>query len=203
MAGTMISMISYPVTDTVNNKVNTQILKQELEDASLSVDVAGVQTVGTTIKISLSGNASSDDFTECDSVIAAHEGADFSSDSQFAKSETESTSDTGSVVDKLTLDSGAMPAGEYMVQWYMEVACTTDGGEVTGAFRASKNGSALNILGQQSSNNSYWTSMSGSYLFTLVDGDTVDARLSYQRSGTSGNAAKVQRARIFLIKPGG
>jgi hypothetical protein len=44
--------------------------------------------------------------------------------------------------------------------------------------------------------------MSGSYVGTFVDGDELDLELTYQRVGTSGNAARAQRARITVTRIG-
>lgn len=199
MAAEVITQIVYPLSDTVNSKVNPNILKQELADAGLSIDVLSVSTAGTTFRITLNGNATDGDKLLCDSVVAAHEGAVFSSSWQSASDESETSDDSGSIVDKATLDTGYLPAGSYLLTWYMEMATTNSVGGIRAALRAAKSGNSLSLRAEHNTQLNDWQSMSGSLLFNVKDGDRYDLRLSYIRTGSS-DPARVQRARIFLAK---
>lgn len=203
MTTSIFTKLNCDLTDTVNNKVNTKILEQELDSATLSVSVAGVTASGTTIRIELEGNPTTTDVTTCNTVVAAHEGLDFSSKAQFVQAEEEFSDDSGDVIDRLVLGTGALANGKYMLNWSMGVASstaeTTSG--IRGALRMSINGGALEIIGETNTTANGWLSMSGFLPLPVKDGDQVDIRLSFLRTGASGDPARVQFARIFLTNP--
>lgn len=204
MSGTPITIITYPITDTVNSKVNTFILNQELDDAGLSVPVTGVSVAGTTIRIDLSGNATAADQALCDTTVAAHEGDDFSPEAQALAKEDEVSDDSGSVIDRLVMDTGALSEGAYLLIWYMEVASTTPAttGGVRGALRIGPYGNGLTIRAEINTALNEWLPMSGILPVTVKNGSRFDIRLSYLRTGDAGDPARVQRARLSVVKPG-
>ena len=202
MAVSLFTSLKYPLSDTLNSKVNPKILEQELTASELSITLSGVELSGTTIRIDIIGIISQEDVDTIDAVVAAHEGADFNSETQFMREESELSDDTGGIIDRLILETGALSAGDYRLDWYMEVA-STDPGElsgVRGALRAALNGNALQILGEIETNENGWSPMSGSLPLTVVDGDSAEIRLSFIRTGDAGDPARTQRARVFLIK---
>jgi hypothetical protein len=204
MAVTIVTTLTYPRSDTPNDRVNKDILNQELSEASLSVSVLGISISGTDIRIDLSGNASVDDETAINSVIAAHQGSDFSTTTQSSFSEAASSDDTNGIIEKTALSTGLLPAGTYLMSWYMELATTTTTG-TTGArgfLNVSKNGAAAVERAQSNNDLNQWVPMSGSLPVTVVDGDSYSMSLSFQRIGIVGNAARAQRARLTLSKIG-
>lgn len=209
MAATIVSSFTYPLTDFTSlggNSVNPNILKQEIEDdATITLTVSSVTKVGSTVKIDLEGNATAAMKTALDSVVAAHEGGNFAVFPQKVSDEDAESDDTGSEVQKASLSTGLMPAGDYRIGWYMEVETTSESSGATqaqGHFNVSKNGGSSSERGQTNAEHPRWVSMGGTYEGTFVDGDELDLELTYQRVGTSGNAARAQRARITVTRVG-
>lgn len=201
----VITTLTYSTSATATGTANANVLKQELEDASLSVPVNDVVVQGTTITITLSGNASDADETAVDAVIAAHDGAGFDAVPKTTFSEAEVSDDTGSEVEKVGLSVGPMEAGTYLLGWYMEMATTTNTGTsgAQGHMYVTKNGGSAIERGQHSVGENQWDSgMSGSVPFTVVDGESYSFSLTFERIGVAGNAARARRGRLTLVRIG-
>lgn len=123
MSATARTTLIYPLTDftTSGGVVNSVSLKQELTDASLSIPVSGASLDSSYCTITLSGNATSDDITKCNTVVAAHTGAAFSSTTQRVSDENEAETVLTDWQTHLTLTSGPLPAGYYSLVWYAEI----------------------------------------------------------------------------------
>jgi hypothetical protein len=200
----VITTLTYPTSATSTGTANANVLKQELEDASLSVSVGDVVVQGTTITITLSGNASGADETAIDAVVAAHDGAGFIAVPQTVTSEAEASDDTGNEVEKANLQVGPLEAGTYMLQWYMELATTSSTG-TTGAqghLYVDKNGGGAVERGQDNAPDNQWRAMGGGFPFTAVAGDSYEFSLTFERIGVSGNAARARRGRIGVTRIG-
>ena len=204
MAATVVTTLTFPKSDTVNNKVNSSILKQELDDARLSILVESVSLVGTSVKIGLTGTATTDDETKITAVISAHAGEDFASVPQVAADEALVSDDTGTVIQKLQLSTGALPAGTYLISWYMEIAITseTTGSYACGTLTVQTNSGVGVERAQHNNTEVAWKAMSGAISVTAVAGDDYVVALHYARTGLTGNAARAQRARINVVRIG-
>ncbi|MBN2256684.1 MAG: hypothetical protein JW704_02520 [Anaerolineaceae bacterium] len=202
MSATVTTTLVYPKSDTATGSVNDYILKQELEDVGLSVGVQEVTSIGTDVRIVLSGNASEADKTAVDAVIAAHQGDAFQEPPMKVYAETLTSDDSGDEIEKADLEVGPLAAGNYIVGWYMEHATTTTTG--TSGSRAildiSKNGGAAVERAQDSNGENQFKSFSGSLALKVLDGESYSFTLLHERIGASGNASRVQRARITLVR---
>lgn len=202
MTVTVVTQYTYPITDTLNSKVNTAILKQELDDAGLSVSVGSVSVSGSSIFIELLGDAAAADIVLVDAVIAAHAGDDFVSVPIKVSEIAESPDDGGSEVIRVTLTTGALAAGEYLLSWLMEHCITTNTG-TTGSRASlyySKNGDTPAQFTQEMNINDQWSCFSGGYPITVQDGDSWVFTLRHQRVGVAGNPSRVRRARLALMR---
>lgn len=206
MSATASTNLIYPLTDFVASAgtINTLVLKQELINAGLSVTVGGVSPNSTTCTIVLLGTPTATDITKINAVVAAHTGTAFSPTLKTVYAEAVQSDDSGNEVVLATLTTGVMPAGVYLSSWYVELATasysTTTGSCGRVKYNLSGSGDvegAITTVGSPA-----FTSFSGALAVVMKDGDTYVNKLTLQRVGTSGNAAKAQRARMTWVKIG-
>ena len=210
MASGIETEYTYPKSDFVAASfINVFILKQEIEDAGISSTVISVVEIGTDIKIRLEGNAPSSEDSILDAVVAAHTGGTFAPD--FQRSEQNPQQDTAAdnnEVTMVTLNSGPLRAGQYIVEWYGEhkLSNNTPGGATKLYAYIGRDGSALSIRGADSKPAHYdWGQVFGKLYFgNIKDGETLDVELRLQRQGGSltTEVANGQRMRIFLMRVG-
>jgi len=199
------TVLTYPKSDTATGNVNDHILKQELEDASLSVDVDEVVSIGTNVRITLGGLATTDDVTgtgKCDDVIAAHQGDAFEEPPMKAYAESETSDDSGDAVEKVSLSVGPLAAGNYIFGWFMEHSTTTNTGTSASKaiFGVTTNGGAEVERAEDNNGENQYKSFAGSLALEVNDGNTYDLALYHERFGVSGNASKARRARITVVR---
>ena len=207
MSSQSYSQLQYPLSDFVESGgvVSPVILKQELTDAGLSVTVNSVSVSDTVVNMFFFGMVLAADVTLVDAVVAAHTGDTFQPKYQREVSEVELTNDTTTDVEKVSMDTGALEAGNYVVSWYAELCVTSvvAGTGASGGLNATKNGGSIVEVGRSVNDLSVYTSLSGSYtLLDVKDGEHYAFALVFKRLGASSNPAKMRRARIFLT-PGG
>lgn len=207
MAATIYTQLTIPLTDFTSlggNSVNANILKQEFEDAGLTVTVQGVSVSASVVNAQFAGDPTSGDLSAIDAVIAAHTGGDFAATLQRAISEAADSDDTGDEIEKVSLDTGALPAGIYLLGWYLELATTTTTGTsgARGRLQVTKNGGTQTERAQSNAENDQWDPMSGSLSEEVVDGDSYEFALTFERIGVSGNAARAQRGRLTWTRIG-
>jgi hypothetical protein len=204
MAATIISRFTYPNSDFTSlggNPINNSVLAQEIEDdATITLPVASVVSLGTDTQIELLGNATAAMKTALDTLVADHEGGSFAIFPQSSSDDSETNEgDTGTETTKVTHSTGLMPAGTYLVTWYMEVRLDTDGGSAAGVV------ARLKVEGteraQTATEKAQYVHFSGSKRLTVVDGQEYDIDLTYQRSG-AGYTAYAQRASIDIMRIG-
>lgn len=196
---------TYPKSQTVTGNVNNDILRQELEDAGLSVPLNTVYQEGTDVIILLDGNATAADETAASGVVSAHTGEAFAQPPLTAFSEPEVSDDTGSEVEKVSLSTGPLQKGTYIVGWGLELATTTTTGTTVarGSLYVDKNAAGEVERSQHNVDIELWDSgMSGSLAFLAVAGDSYVFSLRFRRVGAASNAARAQRGRITLTKIG-
>jgi hypothetical protein len=200
---------TYPKSQTVSGVVNDAILKQELDDAGLSVPVNTVYQQGSDVVIIMVGNATAADETAVGGVVSAHEGSSFSEDFQRAEENTQQ--DTLADNDPITvveLMSGPLRAGAYDVEWYGEhkLSAATAGGATKLLAQIGRNGATPSTRGADSKPAHWdWGQVFGKLPFgNIKDGETIDVRLQLQRQGggLTTETAQCQRVRIFLTRVG-
>jgi len=198
MSATANTTLTYPLTDftTSSGVVNKAVLQQEMVDAGLSA--THVATTDTECIITFSVLLDQADVLNADSVVAAHAGTGFGSTIQREIDESEDSDDTGAEVVKVTLNTGVMPAGNYSLDWYMELALTTStgGSGSRGYLYVTKNGGTRTERARMVSGDNQWRNMSGGIPQVVNDGDQYVFELAFERIGSSGNAARARRARI-------
>ena len=152
MTVTMVANPYYPISDTPNNKINTLILKQELEDAGMSVTVGNVVTAGSNVQIQLLGLVLAADVTLMDAVIAAHQGADFATVPLKQYEEDETDDDSGDPILKCELVCSPLPEGNYMIGWHMlhKLNANSDTSGSRATLTMIKNGGAENEISRDS-----------------------------------------------------
>lgn len=205
------TIFEYDVTVTVNDKVNAGILKSELEAAdspALTVPVDSVVVEGTTIIVTLEGNATDADETVVDTVVAAHEGDDFVPVPAFEIQEAQSddSADPGVEVTKASLNVGPLPTGLYLVGWFMEcyLASASTTSRVQGRVFVSKNGDTPAERGECNNNQPIpYAPLSGSFPMQVTDGETISLSLRFQQLGAVDNTARARRARLSCIRLNG
>lgn len=198
---------TYYMSDFPNNKMNTAILTAEVEDSTISLTLESInleEGEPHQVTFEFTGTFGAGDESALDAVVAAHQGDDFTTMPAKVTVEAESSDDSGSETVKASLP-GVLPSpGTYLLMWYMEIGVTTTTGStgVRGKLNVTKNGGSAIERAISHGGESQYSDMSGTFPFTAEAGDTYDFELTYERIGTSGNAAKAQRARIAVVRIG-
>lgn len=203
MSATIQTVYTYPITDTLNDTVNPGTLYDELSDAGLSVSVGNVSLFGSNVLIQLLGDADAADLALVDAVIAAHEGNDYATlPIIYYENETAVTDDTGSEIEAVTLNTGPLHAGKHMVHWSAEIASTDTTGTPGAKMRCSlqREGQTEYSKGESTNDTPAWRHVAVPFMFHASEGQRFTLRIYYQRTGSSGNAAKLRRARIAIHK---
>jgi len=151
------TIITYPISDTLNNLAVQESLQAELEALTLlELVFETVDIVATTIKVGCSyspgnGAASFDaDLTTIAAAIAAHEGEPIGVDFQKVSNNVDDVH-AGVVVDATSTELVTPPlkAGEYLIHWTCEAESTdaaTDGSlefELFGTAKGTENFSGV------------------------------------------------------------
>lgn len=206
MSAIIYAQLSYPLSDFVASSgvVNEPVFKQELDDAGLSVTVQSVSVSDTVCNVFFSGDLLAADITAVDAVVAAHEGEPFGSLLQSELSESLETDDSGDVVVKAARETGPMPAGTFLISWYLEIATTSNTGTsgARGLLYVTKNGGSQIERGISHNSENQFRAFSGSLATSVLDGENYKFELGYQRIGVAGNAARAQRARLTWTRLG-
>lgn len=206
MSATISTIFRYPVFDTANHGFNYTIFMAQLAAKNLSIPINYVDRVeNDDIRIVLIGLATSEDKTKIDAAIATHSGVDFVAlpVSVAALAET-NDNDSGIEQEKLALQVGPLENKEYLFSWSMEGAVTTNVyPPVTGCrmrLYSSKNGNPFIEQSVSNTASNQWLSWGACIPIAASAGDTFSFKLTYQRIGSSGNAARAQRARLIFFE---
>lgn len=205
------TVFDYDVTVTANDKVNTGILKSELEAAdtpALTVGVDSVKVEGTTIFVSLDGNATDADETVVDTVVAAHQGDDFIPVPafEFSEAQTDDGGDEGNEQIKASLNVGPLQGGLYLIAWFMEcyLASSSTTSRVQGRVFVSKNGDTPVERGECNNNEPVpYAPLAGSFPMQVAAGETISVSLRFQQLGAVDNTAQARRGRLSVIRLNG
>lgn len=181
--------------------MNTGALSDELAEAGLSVSVGNVTLAGSNIIIELLGDAVAADLLLVDAVIAAHEGLSYQVLPLFNyENETAISDDTGADVEAVTVTTQPLHAGKHMVHWSGEIATTDMTGTPGAKFRCSlqREGQTEYNKGEFTTDVDDWRHVTVPFVFHAAEGQKFIFRIYYTRTGSSGNAARLRRARISL-----
>lgn len=202
MAVTVVTAYTYPITDTLNDEVNTAILKQELDDATgLTVSVGNVNVSGSNVVIEMLGDAVAADETIVAGVVAAHEGDEFvETPLEESNNGTIATTD-GSDTEVLSLETGPLPDGKYLVSWGVEYGMTlvSPVAEARIYFKTQKNSDAAVTRFQSAAYTNKWHHFGGSDMLTINNGNSYTLSLSIIADNTS-NPAEARKRRIAIVK---
>jgi hypothetical protein len=204
MATTQTSRI-YALDEFVSaSVVNTTIFAQELEDDENVVQKpSGVSRTATSVTVAWSGVfVTSGTLGAVDNDVVAHQGGSWASLPVTEVSESESSDDSGNEQTKLTLDTGLLPAGQYLLGWYCEIKTAS---EVTNTaaiakLYVTKNGGAEVERGENVWPYPQYNDFGGGFPVTVTDGESYTMRLAYERLGASSNPVTIQRARMYCAR---
>lgn len=202
-----MAITTYNRTDftTSSGEINSLTLKREMNAAGISVVCTGVGPFDTGCSVETDGDPTAGDLTLMAAVVAAHTGEWFAAELQKVASESEDPDDTGDEVLKVSLSTGILQKGTYLITYSMEVCLTSDGGTTTGAralFKVNTNGGGYVERGQHNNSKAFWQKFAEPYMIDCEDGDSFVFGLLFARIGTSGNAARARFARIGIRKIG-
>jgi len=187
----------YDITAFPNEKFDGATLI--LEAAAAGVTLTTVSSDGDDVICDYTGTES-----VLDSVVAVHTGEGFFKVPVLENVEADSSDDSGSTIDKVTLTTSMLAEGTYFLSFSMEHSTTS----VTGTsgsralFEVTKNGGSATERNQDNNSENVWKLFAAGYAFEVDAGDYYTFKLQHKRIGTSGNPSKVQRARITLAKLG-
>lgn len=205
MSATILCSFNYPAADFTSlvGSINFEILKQEASDAGLSVDVAGAIPSGDGARVDLVGLPTSADKTALDAIVAAHTGGNFASlpISIIVEAESNDSGDSGAEIQKALLETGKLPAGNYIATWNLEVYLDADSSDsrVKGLMKLGKNGGAKAERAELNNATADPQPMGGAFPIVAVDGDSYEVELTFQRIGAAGKTAKARRARLAFV----
>lgn len=200
---------TYALTDFTSSTpstVNVGIFTQELQDDGYVVEKpSNVYRSGTSVIVEWTTIVSQDTFDAVDNAVAAHVGGIYADIPITEISEGESSSDSTSYVTKATLDSGLLPAGQYLMGWYCEIKTqnTVTNTAIQSALYVSKNGGADIERGENTWPYPQYNDFSGSFPFSATDGERYVMTLVYKRLGAQSNPAVIQRARLYIVRLSG
>lgn len=181
--------------DFPNQAVQPDVLTAEIQESSIVTSLVGVSVLIDDVDITFSDALSVPDKATLDAIVAAHQGEEFAPPVQRANSEGVSTNNTTSYQQKLALNSGPLPQGDYLITWYCEMSIDTLL-EGTAVFaQIVYNGVER---GFSSSDRTTYVSFSGSATVAVNSGDAPTLAINFRRAGGPLNTARVRRARISV-----
>jgi len=204
MASSITTNIVYPEADFVAaTAINADILAQEIDDdGAITAVPDSVTYADGLVGIAFTELLDATQKAALDALVAAHVGGAFASVPITAFANAESSDDSGSEVSKASISTGKLPAGTYLFSWYMEIAATTvDASPVAaGRLNVAIDGGASAEQASDVTGEGDYQSFSGSLPRAVLDGQSFDLDLTFQRIGSAGNAARARRARLAVTK---
>lgn len=180
--------------DFPNQAIQPDVLTAEIEASSITTALVGITIVNDDVDITFVDALSPTDKNTLDLVVANHQGEDLAPPVQRVNSEGESTNSTTTYEEKVSLDSGPLAEGDYLITWYCEISTDTF---VSGSGVFAQlvyNGVER---GFSSTSQDIYLSFSGSATVFANTGETPTLALNFRRVGAS-NTAKIRRARMSI-----
>jgi hypothetical protein len=204
MANTKTSRTYAQSEFTSATTVNVTVFAQELaDDSSVVQKPSNVYKSGTSVIVDWDGvTVTQATIDAVDADVAAHTGGSFASLPVTEVSESESSDDSGDEQTKLTLDTGLLPAGKYLLGWYCEIKTTSDlaNSGVVARLYADVNGGGETERGTKTWNLPAYNDFSGSFPIEVDAGEQYELRLAYERLGASSNEVFIRRARMYAVR---
>ena len=198
---TTTSTRTYTFSEFPNGKVNTAMLEAEIAVAALSVPLAtSPQLTGSSAVLTFSGLLTAADITALNTVVAAHQGLDFSTTSEMADDLTETTNATTTWANKLATSIGPLPAGAYLISWSCEHDLLAEVAGVNSQARVTLNGWALNM---DSWPHAVTHHFGGAVPYIAGAGDNFELAIGFRTNGASAATARMRRVHIAVAKIAG
>jgi len=137
---------------------------------------------------------SAGDLTLVDSVCAAHTGVPFATGVQKLFAEAVMTETGNSYVEKASLQSAPLSAGDYLVNWYSEIAVLL--ADATSGVQARVMWGGVERA-ESSHNLSFYQAFGGSVIVTIADLEAPELSIELRRVGTP-NTAQLRRVRMAI-----
>lgn len=213
MAATVLSKFTYPKSDTATGVVNSSILTSELKAVTYSAGVA-VQNAyeqGTSVIVELSGNATADDKTAVDAVIAAHQGENFQDPYQSTSANDdvwgapEKTVSDSTWSEVFAFDSGALPAGRYQTlvscEHKVDTLVSGDYSEVRVLVTPPSTGVEVE-MSYDSNEYDRYDSFGTGILLDVTNGQHIIVRMEQRKNGAGAASSILRRARFVQFRNG-
>ncbi len=198
----MSQIYIYKISDTLNDRVNSVQLTDEINASAISTGVlqdittieraAPNDDLNITFDVALSGA----DKTTLDGVVAAHPGTNTIERTQRSASAPSSDNLTGTYDVKATLTSLPRKAGLYFAFWYAEIRVSD--GTLGDRCMAITQVDGSNV-GESNSFRANWQSMSGFEPMVLNEGDAPVVEVKWRLMGGGGDTAQIRRTRLAIF----
>lgn len=206
MAEASTTKLQYIKSSTLNDKLNEDLLKQEVADAGLVggqenlATVVSVEQSGTTFFVTFSELLLAADITLVDGLVAAHTGENFGSSVVREKHNARVDDSTNAWIDMETLTTGLLKAGWYQYSVTCEIKLDdelTVGGRVEMQVLFSNKSVTDNETDQDAHDTEQWHKVTTGDAIEVEDGDFIGLRLQFR--SRSGAPAACRRARLSVV----
>lgn len=187
----------YPYSATATGSVNVSILRQEiLDDGAIVTTLDSVSSDDGTseIRIDFDAALSGAEVTALNAVVAAHQGEAFALDTQLASSLGTSSQAAATPATKVTLTSGPLIPGTYIVESFAELRLQAE--VASQSALASLDVDATVISSTSNPQANFVPFMSRCYM-TFVAGQKPVITMTFEPTG-GGAVAEIRNAQISL-----
>jgi hypothetical protein len=198
----MSQTYNYKISDTANDKVNSELLTEEINASAISTGVLeAISTVDAAppnddLDITFDVALSAGDKTTLDGVVAAHQGTNTIERIQRQQSTAIADNLTNVDIVKVTLTTLPHKAGLYFIQWYAEIRVSD--GSLGDRCQATVETDGSNV-GECNAFDANWLSMSGYDPIVLAEGDAPVTEIMWRLVGGGGDTAQIRRARLAIV----
>jgi hypothetical protein len=175
---------------------NSEVLAVQINAAITSAQCVGVIQDPGICKLQFDVQPSAGDLTAINTVCSTHTGVGFTRGVQTLFSEAVQTEPGTTYVQKAALQSGILLGGNYLVNWYCEIAVTAADSTSGVLARAMWGGTER---AESSNNLAFYASFNGSVIVPVAALATPSLAIELRRVGTT-NTAQIRRIR-FSIAP--
>lgn len=221
MASTQTASLIYPKTDFVlagpgpGNQRNVPVFAVEVAALALSSQ-PNVYAAGTTVRLDfLTAVPTAADIVLIDAAVAAHVGGITTGAFQEVVEGSDVSRDESAIDDGFgdplpdaiagVLNSGLLVGGTYELKWGCEISCDLDGAPLGNRSQARLEMNPdpvaspdFDLFAVTHNHMDDWLTVERSRTFNRKDGDQVNLRIRYKRTGPSGNPAHIRKVRLSL-----
>ena len=196
----------YDKSDTLNDLLNPELLKQEIVDAGavpgqenlLTAD--SVTPLGTTFSVNFLDLLDDADILVVDGLVAAHTGEAFGSSVVREKTNATSSDSTNDWIDMETLSTGLLKAGWYQYSVTCEMRLDdelTSGGRIETQVLLTTKAETDSETDKDVWLREWWHKFTTGDAIQVEDGDFITLKLQFR--ARSGAPASCRRARLSVI----